>query len=91
MPKKGSRLRVEKGGKRAKYCRMRLADPVGFDPRSFRTKTVKKGVKVVVGCPKGKFKGGVCKVGTRPQSMLKKKVDGTCPVFHPPKGQTRVK
>jgi hypothetical protein len=84
MPKKGRRLKVEKGGKRAKYCRMRLADPKGFDPKSFRTKQLKKGVKLVVGCPKGKFKHGVCVVGTKAQSMLKKKMDGTCPVFHKP-------
>jgi hypothetical protein len=84
MPKRGQRLKVEKGGKRAKYCRMRLADPVGFDPKSFRTKQLKKGVKLVVGCPKGKFRGGVCVVGTKAQSMLKRKTDGTCPVFKKP-------
>jgi len=55
MPKRGQRLSVEAGGKRAKYCRMRLADPRGFAPESFRTKELKKGVKLVVGCPKGKF------------------------------------
>lgn len=63
---------------------MRLADPKAFDPKSFRVKKIKEGVKLVVGCPKGKFKGGVCTVGTKAQSMLKKKMDGQCPVFHKP-------
>jgi hypothetical protein len=84
MPKKGKRLKVMAGGKRSRYCRMRLAEPSEFDVKSFRIKKIKKGVKLVVGCPKGKFKSGVCVVGTTAQSMLKQKMDGECPVFHKP-------
>jgi len=84
MPKRGKRLRVEAGGRKSKYCRMRLADPKGFAKKSFRTIKIKEGVKLVVGCPKGKFKSGVCTVGTKAQSMLKKKVGGICPVFRKP-------
>jgi hypothetical protein len=63
---------------------MRLRDPVEFDPRSLRTKTIKKDVKLIVGCPKGKFREGVCAVGTMPQSLLKQKVAGRCPAFRKP-------
>jgi len=77
--------KVEAGGRRAKYCRLRLAEPKQFDPKSFRVVEVKKGTTLVVACPKHKFKGGVCLVGTRAQSMLKRKVDSECPAFHPPK------
>jgi len=90
MPRKGARLKVESGGRHARYCRMRLADPREFDPESFRMKKVKGGVELVVGCPAGKFHRGKCRVGTKAQSMLKRKAGGTCPVFHAPRGQTRV-
>lgn len=88
MPKRGKRMRVEKGGKGAKYCRLRVADPIGFDPESLRLKKIKKGVKVIVGCPKGKYDAYAdrCTVGTRAQSILKKKLpSGACPTFDTPK------
>lgn len=88
MPKRGQRMRVESVGKRARYCRMRIADPIGFDPRSMRLRKVKEGVKMIVGCPKGKYDAILqrCEVGTRPQSLLKRKTKkGTCPVFNVPR------
>jgi len=53
------------------HCRVR---PKGqFDPRSFRTITLKRGVKAVIGCPKGKFdpKRKKCRAGTRIQKFLR--------------------
>ena len=52
--------------------RIRQVDPGTFDSKSFRTITIseEKGIKAVVGCPKGKFVGGRCKVGTRVQTYL---------------------
>ena len=51
------------------HCRKR--PPKDFDRRSFRVK--KSGnVKIVVGCPKGKFyaKHKKCRVGTRVQKIM---------------------
>jgi hypothetical protein len=77
---------IDVGGKKAKYCRMRLAEPSKFDPRSFRVKKIKEGVRLIVGCPKGKYcesckRFAKCKVGLRAQSLLKAKKAGFCPVF----------
>lgn len=57
---------------RAKYCHERVASPRKFDKRSYRTKTLGKGVKVVFGCPKGKYspRKSRCKVGMRMQKRL---------------------
>jgi hypothetical protein len=61
------------------YKRHRQAEPTMFDKRSFRMITLskKKGVRAVVGCPKGHFhvpkgKGakGHCDVGMKIQSIL---------------------
>ena len=52
------------------YWRCRQAPPSKFDPKSFRTVSAKGGVKLVIGCPKGKFRKGKCAVGTRIQSKL---------------------
>lgn len=46
-----------------------------FDPRSFRVKTVKPGVKLTIGCPKGQYdvSKNRCNVGTRLQKIMRKK------------------
>jgi hypothetical protein len=74
---------IDVGGRKAKYCRMRLAEPTKFDPRSFRIHKIKKGTEVIIACPKGKWSPGKkkCKVGTKAQSLLKKKIDGRCPRY----------
>lgn len=92
MPRRGMRMRVEAGSKRAKYCRLRIADPEGFDPRSLRIKTVKRGVKIIVGCPKGMYSALLrrCRVGTKPQSLLKRKTKkGACPTFKTSLGKVK--
>ena len=54
------------------HWRCRQAPPSKFDPRSLRTIPTKSGVKLIIGCPVGKYdaKKGRCKVGTRLQSKL---------------------
>lgn len=46
-----------------------------FDKDSFRTKEVKSGVKIVIGCPKGEYDKAKskCKVGMKLQKILRKK------------------
>lgn len=52
-------------------------DPGKFDPQSLRTINIeKKGVKAIVGCPKGNFEDGKCSVGMKVQSYLFSKEDG---------------
>lgn len=51
------------------FRRCRQAPPSRFDSRSLRTIT-RGSVKIIVGCPKGHFKKGRCKVGLRAQSIL---------------------
>ena len=41
-----------------------------FDPKSFRTIDITEGIKAVIGCPKGNFVNGKCKVGTEVQSYI---------------------
>lgn len=43
-----------------------------FDSRSFRVKTIKPGVLITIGCPKGKWSPSKnkCKVGTRIQKKM---------------------
>ena len=41
-----------------------------FDPKSFRTIDITEGIQAVIGCPKGSFENGKCKVGTSVQSYL---------------------
>lgn len=57
-------------GPKARYCRQRIAAPSRFAARSLRTVKAKGGRKLVVGCPKGKFRKGRCSVGTRLQTIL---------------------
>lgn len=47
-----------------------------FDPRSFRTLVRPRGVRILVGCPKGKWNvtaraGRQCKVGLRAYEVIK--------------------
>jgi len=55
---------------KGRYCRQRVASPKKFARNSLRTIT-RGSVKIVVGCPKGKFKKGKCSVGTRAQTILR--------------------
>ena len=45
-------------------------DLASFDPDSFRTIDITDGIKAVVGCPKGSYADGKCKVGMETQSFL---------------------
>jgi len=47
-------------------------DLASFDKDSMRTITIDqdKGIKAIVGCPKGNYEGGKCKVGVEVQSFL---------------------
>jgi hypothetical protein len=56
-----------------KYKRYRQKSPLKFDPKSFRVKTASRTTKLIIGCPKGKYKKGRCVVGTRVQSILRKR------------------
>ena len=51
-------------------------DKSSFDPNSFRTISIDKGIKAVVGCPKGKYQNGRCQVGMKTQSFLFSKSKG---------------
>lgn len=49
-----------------------------FDPKSFRWVQTVKGA-VLIGCPKGKFKGAKCSVGTMAHSIvLRARANGSC-------------
>jgi len=41
-----------------------------FDPDSFKTIDITEGIKAVVGCPKGEYENGKCKVGMETQSFI---------------------
>jgi hypothetical protein len=60
------------------YIRSGHRDPDEFDKDSFRTIDIdkEKGIKAVVGCPKGQYEGGKCKVGMEVQSFLFDKSKG---------------
>lgn len=60
------------------YCERTLAPKSSFDPRSFRW--VKSGANwTLVGCKKGSFKRGRCRVGTRAHKLLVK-AHGRCSI-----------
>jgi hypothetical protein len=65
-------------GGSARYCRGRIRSPKGFSPASLRTIKAKGGVKLVVGCPRGKFRRGRCVVGTKLQTILYPKSSARC-------------
>lgn len=54
------------------YIRSGHNTPSKFDSGSFRTIDidVNRGIKAIVGCPKGKYSGGKCSVGVQVQSYL---------------------
>jgi len=52
------------------YIHVRVKDPDQFDSESFRYVDITEGVKAVVGCPKGRFKGGKCEVGIEVQKFV---------------------
>ncbi len=58
-----------------RYRVQRIESPARFDPRSFRTVTPRRGVRVTVGCPKGQYdaRRKRCRVGTRVQRVMRKK------------------
>jgi len=61
--------------KKSEYS-IRVRSPKKFDKRSIRTKvTKKKGLNIIVGCPKGKYDASKekCKVGMKPQAFRFKK------------------
>lgn len=57
------------------YEHEKIVDADEFDKRSFRTITIKEGVKATIGCPKGKWndKKKACKVGTKLQKLMREK------------------
>jgi len=59
----------------AKFKRMRQMSPKKCASDSFRVKRVDENTELVICCPKGHYspKTRKCKVGTRVQSVLKKK------------------
>lgn len=63
-----------KGGEK-NYTHEVVTPASEFDKDSFRTKEVRSGVKLVVGCPKGEYDKAKskCKVGTKLQKILRKK------------------
>ncbi len=54
------------------YIRSGHGNPNDYDKESMRTIDIDagKGIKAVIGCPKGHFKNGKCEVGTEVQSYL---------------------
>lgn len=54
------------------YIRSGHGNPDDYDKDSMRTIDIdaSKGIKAVVGCPKGHFKNGKCEVGMQVQSYL---------------------
>jgi len=64
-----AKIRVEEGDK---YWRVRVKDPEYFDEKSFKIIDISKDGKIraIIGCKKGKFKNGICQIGTEVQSYL---------------------
>ena len=60
---------VRKKGSKAKYHHVRVCDKKRFSPKSFRIIDITEGVKAVIGCKKGQFSKGKCKVGTVVQGL----------------------
>ena len=55
---------------RKKYHHIRIRDPDYFEDLSFRVIQFNEGIKATIGCPKGKFNGKKCIVGTKVQKIL---------------------
>jgi len=66
--------RKTRSGKYTTICQCKIVKKPSkdFDKRSFRTIKKDKGVRIIIGCPKGKWddKKKRCKVGTRVQKIL---------------------
>lgn len=60
------------------YIRSGHESPDKYDNDSMQTIDIDaaQGIKAVIGCPKGNFKGGKCAVGTQVQSYLFAKEKG---------------
>ena len=60
------------------YVRSGHENPDKYDKDSMRTIDIaeSKGIKAVIGCPKGHFKNGKCDIGTEVQSYLFAKDSG---------------
>ena len=65
---------VKKRPSKSRYKHRKIAPKRKFDPRSIRTiKAGKRGAKLIIGCPMGKYAKGRCRVGTRAIAELKPK------------------
>jgi len=65
-----ARKKIDCGGPLAHFCRERQVSPSKCAKGS--TRTVKRGAaRIVVCCPKGKFRRGRCTVGMHAQSILR--------------------
>ena len=60
------------------HIRSGHGNPEDYDKDSMRTIEIdaEKGIKAVIGCPKGHFKNGKCAVGTEVESYLFAKEKG---------------
>ena len=66
--------KAKKRPSKARYKHRKIAPKRKFDPRSIRTiKAGKRGAKLIIGCPMGKYAKGRCRVGTRAIAELKPK------------------
>jgi len=54
----------------AKYHHIRIKNPDYFDSNSFRVISIGDNIKATIGCKKGNFSGGKCKIGTETQKFL---------------------
>lgn len=72
--------KIDCGGPRATYCRERLNPPSRCAKSSFRTKSLVRGRKLVICCPKGKWRARRCTVGTIAQSLLRPMTADKCRV-----------
>jgi hypothetical protein len=56
------------------FCEKKIGKKSDFDPQSFRFKTVNARVRVLVGCPRGRWKPRKqkCSTGTRAYAVFKR-------------------
>ena len=71
--------KIDCGGPSSHYCRERQFPPSRCARGSLRTVTRGRN-RVVVCCPRGKFKRGHCTVGTRAQTILRPHGSAKCGV-----------
>lgn len=72
MPKKAGPATKPQPEDEGDYFIIRVKDPGYFDPDSFRTISIsdEQGIKATVGCKKGEYEDGACKIGTEVQRYL---------------------